>query len=130
MKQKRLVGALTGIGLSLFMIITLFMSTSILLDLFGIREQEGRYVPMVVWSNFLCGWLYLLALYGLFMGKKWSFVPLLVAGCILIGAFFGLYIHIVGGGPYESKTVVALALRVVLTILFALGAYSSTKGRS
>ena len=76
MKQKSIVKTITLGGLVLFTAITLFLSTSILLDLFGIREHQGNYVPLVIWSNFQCGWLYCLSLLGLFSHKKWSVVPL------------------------------------------------------
>ncbi len=127
MKQKSIVKTITLGGLVLFTAITLFLSTSILLDLFGIREHQGNYVPLVIWSNFLCGWLYSLSLLGLFSHKKWSVVPLVVALFILMGAFTGLLIHILDGGPYEDKTITALFLRIILTLFFSLGTYVTTK---
>ncbi|MBW8200628.1 hypothetical protein [Flagellimonas abyssi] len=46
---------------------------------------------------------------------------------VLVGAFFGLYIHIMDGGLYEDRTIMALFFRITLTLFFALGTYVSTK---
>lgn len=127
MKQRSIVRTITMGGLTLFTIITLFLSTSILLNLFGIRKHQGNYVPLVIWSNFLCGLLYVVSLIGIFTSKKWSVVPLMVALFILMGAFMGLLIHILDEGLYEDKTITALFLRIILTLFFALGTYVTTK---
>ena len=87
MKKKHIIRIITLTGLILFTTITLFLSTSILLDILGIREQQGHYVPLVIWSNFLCGCLYILSIIGLFTHKKWSIVPMVLALFILVGAF-------------------------------------------
>ncbi|MEC7771537.1 MAG: hypothetical protein VX798_10155 [Bacteroidota bacterium] len=129
MKKKHIIRTITLTGLILFTTITLFLSTSILLDILGIREQQGHYVPLVIWSNFLCGCLYILSTIGLFTHKKWSIVPMVLALFILVGAFFGLYIHIMDGGLYEDKTIMALFFRITLTLFLALGTYVSTKPR-
>tara|TARA_R110000764_G_scaffold239973_2_gene341164 strand:- start:110003 stop:110395 length:393 start_codon:yes stop_codon:yes gene_type:complete len=127
MKKKHIIRIITLTGLILFTTITLFLSTSILLDILGIREQQGHYVPLVIWSNFLCGCLYILSIIGLFTHKKWSIVPMVLALFILVGAFFGLYIHIMDGGLYEDKTIMALFFRITLTLFLAFGTYVSTK---
>lgn len=127
MKKKHIIRIITLTGLILFTTVTLFLSTSILLDILGIREQQGDYVPLVIWSNFLCGCLYILSIIGLFTHKKWSIVPMVLALFILVGAFFGLYIHIMEGGLYEDKTIIALFFRITLTLFLALGTYVLTK---
>ncbi len=127
MKKKHIIRIITLTGLILFTTITLFLSTSILLDILGIREQQGHYVPLIIWSNFLCGCLYILSIIGLFTHKKWSIVPMVLALFILVGAFFGLYIHIMDGGLYEDKTIMALFFRITLTLFLAFGTYVSTK---
>lgn len=127
MKNKRVVSTLTLTGLALFTAITLFLSTSVIWDLFGVRAQQGHYVPLVIWSNFLCGILYIIALIGLFFRKKWTLIPLVVALFILIGAFVGLYIHISQDDPYETKTISALFLRIFLTLLIVFGSSITTK---
>ena len=106
--------------LTIFGLVTVFMSSSVLLDWFGIREKEGNYVPFVVIANFICGFLYLTAAFGIFKDKKWSPYLLILAFIILIITFIALYFHISSGGIYETKTVKALAFRTVLTLIFTI----------
>ena len=41
-------------------LLTLFLSSSIIFDLFEIREMEGNYVGFVVWANFISAILYII----------------------------------------------------------------------
>lgn len=107
-------------ALAIFGLLTLFMSSSVLFDWFGIRAKEGHYVPFIVWANWLCGFLYITAAYGVWKNKTWAKIPLFSAMVILILAFFGLVIHLTSGGLYETKTPGALAFRLGVTALFLL----------
>ena len=109
---------LAGFGL-----LTLFLSTSVIFDLFGIRAKEGNYVLFVVWSNFISSILYLIAAYGLVKSKKWTISLLGISIIILIIAFVGLKIHDNSGGLYETKTVGAMIFRISVTLLFAIISY-------
>lgn len=104
--------------LILFGIVTVFVSSSVLFDWFGVREKEGNYVLGIVWANFVCGILYLIAAYGIFKNQIWSRFPLTISVIILIIAYIGLFIHINNGGLYETKTVGAMAFRIGVTALF------------
>ncbi len=49
---------------------------------------------------------------------------------VLIIAFIGLNIHANSGGLYESKTMVAMVLRIMVTLVFsALSYFFITKGQ-
>ena len=109
---------LTGFGL-----LTLFLSTSIIFDLFDIRAKEGNYVLFIVWSNFICSFLYLISAYGLLTTKKWTYKTLGLSAVILIVAFTGFLLYIQSGGIHETKTIGAMVFRTSLTIAFALFAY-------
>lgn len=109
--------------LTAFALLTLFLSSSVIFDWFGIRAKEGNYVPFVVWTNFIVSWLYLLAAYGFIKLKKWAHKILVAAALILIIALIGLFFHIQNGGLYETKTIGALFFRTSLTLVFALLAY-------
>ncbi len=121
MKQKIL--KITATVLLLFALLTLFLSSSVIFDLFGIREKEGNYVPLVVWANFISSILYLVAAYGLLKMKKWPVWLLVISAVILVAAFIGLKIHISEGGLYEAKTINAMIFRMGLTILLAVASY-------
>ncbi|MEO6831927.1 MAG: hypothetical protein ABI378_06295 [Chitinophagaceae bacterium] len=124
MKQK-LRYVLAAI-LGLFALVTLFLSGSIILDLFNIREKEGNYVLFVVWANLVASILYLIAVYGLLKIKKWSVILLLLSAIILAITFIAFKVYISNGGIYETKTVGALAFRTGLTLAFTISAYFLT----
>ncbi len=112
------VAFLTGFGL-----LTLFLSTSILLDLFGVREKEGNYVLFVVWANFISGLIYLTAVYGFLKMKKWTTKLLASSFLILLITFIGFLFYINSGGIHETKTIGALVFRMALTLIFIISAY-------
>lgn len=117
--MKPVILKIAAIILTLFALITIFMSGSVIFDLFGIRAKEGDYVLFVVLSNFIAGFLYLFSAYGFFFQKKWTTQWLLVSVGILILSFIGLLWHINTGGIYEQQTIKAMLFRIVLTIFFA-----------
>jgi len=113
----------SAIILLLFALLTLFMSSSVIFDWFGIRAKEGNYVLFIVWANFICSILYFLAVYGFVKSKKWTFSVLITALIILILAFIALHFHIKNGGIYETKTIEAMLFRMLLTFTFSLIAF-------
>ena len=121
--MKKLIPYLLAIILSAFGLLTLFLSTSVIFDLFGIRAKEGNYVLFIVWSNFISSILYLFAAYGLVKNKKWSTKLLAISSIILIVAFIVLQFYISSGGIYEKKTVGAMIFRISVTLVFAIIAY-------
>ena len=108
----------SAVILGLLGLVSLFMTTSVIFDLFGIRAVEGNYVPLVVYANFICAFLYLLASYCFFAKRKAASPLLIVASIILIIAFAALMMHIQDGGVYEMKTVRAMIFRTLITLLF------------
>ncbi len=112
------IAILIGFGL-----LTLFLSTSVIFDLFGIRAREGNYVLFVVWSNFISSIIYLTAAYGWVKNEKWTISLLALSTVILIIAFVVLKIHINAGGLYETKTVGAMIFRISVTLLLAIVSY-------
>lgn len=123
MKNNNIIPSISAATLLLFALLTLFMSSSVIFDLFGIRGKEGNYVSFIVWANFICSWLYLFAVYGFLKNKKWTFFVLIVALTILIIAFIALQHHINQGGIYETKTVNAMIFRMLVTLTFSLVAF-------
>lgn len=119
-KTLRYLSAIILIG---FGLLTLFLSISVIFNLFNIRAKEGNYVLFVVWANFICSILYLFSAYGFLKIKNWTMYILGIASIILIISFVLLKIHINNGGIYETKTVYAMIFRIGVTIAFALIAY-------
>ena len=116
--MKPLILKIAAFILLAFALVTLFMSGSVIFDLFDIREKEGNYVLFVVVLNFLCGFLYLLSAFGLFFRKKWATRLLFTSTAILLISFAGLLWNIKTGGIYEQQTVKAMLFRIGMTILF------------
>ena len=121
--MKKYVLYTSAVILAAFGLLTLFLSTSVIFDLFGIREKEGNYVLFVVLSNFISSILYLFAAYGFIKNKKWTATLLGISTLILIAAFVGLKIHASSGGIYATKTIGAMIFRIAVTLVIASIAY-------
>ena len=57
--MKKALPYLIAAILAAFGLLTLFLSSSVIFDFFGVRAKEGNYVLFVVWSNFISSILYL-----------------------------------------------------------------------
>ena len=86
-------------------------------------ERAGAYVGFVLWSNFLGGFLYAAAGFGLWFRKRWAVLLafLIAAATLLVFVAFGLYVA--GGAPYEMRTVEAMAFRLVVWLIISFIAY-------
>ena len=84
------------------------------------RTAAGAYVPFVLWFNFLAGFAYVVAGLALWWRQGWAAgLALGIAlATALVFAAFG--VHVVNGGAYETRTMVAMALRT--TVWLAIGA--------
>ncbi|MBL7982626.1 MAG: hypothetical protein JNL52_12540 [Flavobacteriales bacterium] len=120
MATRKLARVILGLVIIAFGALTLFLSVSVLLDLFGIRERESPYVPAVVVANLIASLLYLPAGVGLLMKGRWTARLLAMAVVVLlVGAVF-LALHIAAGGEYRTATIGALTFRTLLTSAFYL----------
>lgn len=80
------------------------------------QEAAGNVVPFVLWFNFLSGFAYVLAGFGIAMGRRWAvaFSIALVAAIAVVFALFGL--HVYQGSAFEMRTVGAMTLRLLVWI--------------
>ncbi|HEX8041244.1 MAG TPA: hypothetical protein VF490_18980 [Chryseosolibacter sp.] len=113
--------------LILFGLLTTFLSTSIIFDLFNVRAHEGNYVLLVVQANFISGLLYLLAAFAFYKKKAWAAVPLIISLLALVIAAAGFIVHVHSGGAYETKTIGALTFRIAVNIVLAILVNKHTK---
>lgn len=74
--MKKIILYLVLALLAGFGLLTLFLSTSVIFDLFGIREKEGNYVLFIVWANFISSIIYLISVYGLLKSRTWTYKAL------------------------------------------------------
>lgn len=125
--MKKINPSLVAIPLIGFGFLTLFLSTSVILDLFGMRAKEGNFVLFVVWANFIASIFYLFAGYGLLKNKKWTTLLLAVSTIVLIIAFIKLLLYVNDGGIYETKTIGAMIFRIAVTLAFTIFANFTIK---
>lgn len=115
---------LTGFGA-----LSVFLTLSIIFDLFGIREKEGNYVLFIVYANLICGILYLMAAFQNWKEKKSSVYLLSIATIILIVAYSALLAYVKQGGIHEAKTLNAMLFRIVFTAALAGLSYLVSRKR-
>jgi hypothetical protein len=114
-------------GLALFAmlygLVTLKEGGSVLFIDGEARAAAGQYVPFVLWFNFLAGFAYIAAGGALWLQKSWG---VWLACCIALGtmlvfaAFAG---HVVNGGAYETRTVLAMSARTLSWTIIAAVAW-------
>jgi hypothetical protein len=105
--------------LAIFALVSIFLTCSLIFDLFGIREREGNYVPFIVYANFGCAMLNLLSAYGMYKKLTLATVCLFISAGIILVAYIGLIFYIKAGGIFEPKIIGMMLFRMALTILFA-----------
>ncbi len=93
------------------------------------RAAAGAYVPFVLWFNFLAGFAYVVAAIGLWRRQRW--VAWLAAGIAMATAltFAAFGVHVLAGGAYELRTVLAMALRTTVWLLITVLAWRQLPGR-
>lgn len=87
------------------------------------REAAGRYIPFVLWFNFLAGFVYVVAGVGIWLGRQWAVwlsLGILLTTTLTFTAF-GLYAST--GGEFEVRTVAAMTLRCIVWATISLLAY-------
>ena len=117
--MKKLIKHTASSLLIVFGAISIFLTLSVILDLFGIRAKEGNYVPFIVYTNLICGILYLIAAFQNWKERKTSFYLLSLATIVLIFAYIALLIYIANGGVHEAKTPNAMLFRIIFTTVLA-----------
>lgn len=121
--MSRAVKYITITFLLAFGALTVFLTSSVLLDLFGIRQKEGNFVSFIVWLNLFSGFLYLASAFGFWKAKVWTTKLLIVNTVLLLSGIVGLYFHINAGGLYKTETVQGMIFRAVATALASFSSY-------
>jgi hypothetical protein len=110
---------ISGTVLGLFGILSLFISTSVIFDLFGMRQREGNTVFFIIYVNFLSSFAYLFCSYGFFTKNKLTTKVLFITLAILLASYVGLICYIQVGNVIELVLIKVMLIRVSLTIIFA-----------
>lgn len=112
MNLSRLLRFLATMAI-VFGVLTVFSGGRALFGGAEARAAVGNAVDFVLWFNFFAGFAYVLSGFGLWRRRRWaaraaSLLALVTA--LVAGAFA---VHVAGGGAYETRTVGALALRLL-----------------
>lgn len=99
-----------------FGLLTIKEGGSVLFGDAAARTAAGNYVPFVLWFNFIAGFAYVVAGIGLWLLQRWAvwLAVSIAAATALTFAAFGA--HIVSGGAYEQRTVIAMSLRTLVWV--------------
>ncbi len=84
------------------------------------KQGAGNYVPFVLWFNFIAGFAYVAAGITLYTLKSFArpLVFVIAASTSIVFILFGG--HILSGGAYEMRTVIAMTIRSSLWIFIAI----------
>lgn len=83
------------------------------------RSAAGKFVPFVLWFNFLAGFFYILAGVGLFMRKRWAAILAFLIAAATVSVFLAFGLRIISGGGYETRTIIAMTMRSGIWIVIA-----------
>ncbi|HDZ73406.1 MAG TPA: hypothetical protein ENH55_11695 [Aurantimonas coralicida] len=102
-----------------FGVLTLYSGGAVLVSDGPERAGAGAYVPFVLWFNVIAGLAYIIAGIGLYSWRRWAvnLSILLAFATLLVFAAFG--VHIMTGGSYEVRTIVAMTLRSTVWLTIA-----------
>lgn len=86
------------------------------------RMSAGNYVPFVLWFNFVTGFAYVVAGAGLWLQRRWAVWLAIAIAAATLCTFALLGGHVLLGGAYELRTVIAMSARtLVWTAIAAIG---------
>lgn len=109
-----------GVIAVLFGFLTLVEGGNVLFQDGPARAAAGNFVPLVLWVNFLSGFVYILAGVAIALSRQ-SGLILARALVIVLLLLFGYFIvHILLGGAWETRTLVAMTLRLGFWVVAAL----------
>lgn len=111
----------------LFGIVTIIVGGKTLFGGTQERAAAGHVVPFVLWFNFIAGFAYCLAGFGLLLWKRWaaSLSAVIALATLLVFAAFGT--HVLLGGEFEMRTVGAMTIRSALWLAIAVATYRTLR---
>ena len=108
-----------------FGLLSIFSAGMVLFGPAIAQTSAGAYANFVVWFNFLSGFAYVLAGYGLWTRQGWGIWLALLITAAIAAVSVGFGLHVASGAAYEMRTVAALAFRFALWLAVALIGYQA-----
>ena len=122
--MKKIILILSAIALTAFALLTLYLSSSLIFDLFGMRAKQGNnFVEFVAWANLISSLIYLVSAYGMAFQKRFTTLALSSVLTLLAVTFVSFDIYVNNGGEHLEKTFGALILRIGVTLVFTSISY-------
>lgn len=87
------------------------------------RTAAGNYVPFVLWFNFVAGFAYVVAGVALWMTQRWAVGLAAIIALATAVTFAAFSVHIMSGGAYELRTVIAMSMRTLIWLMIATVSY-------
>ena len=106
----------------IFGIVTIIVGGKTLFGGAEVRAAAGNIVPFVLWFNFVAGFAYVIAGFGLFWWKRWAAQLSAAIAVSTMAVFIAFGVHIFLGGAFEARTVGAMTIRSFLWIVIAVSA--------
>lgn len=103
-----------------FGLLTIKEGGSVLFGDAAARTAAGNYVPFVLWFNFIAGFAYVAAGIALWLQQRWAVWLAVAVAAATVLAFAALGAHIVSGGAYEQRTVIAMGLRALVWVVISI----------
>ena len=122
--MNKIILIIAAVILIAFGSLTFYLSSSLIFDLFRMREKQGaNFVEFVAWANLISSLIYFISAYGLAFSKRWTTLSLSVALVIMAIAFVSFNIYVNAGGIHLEKTFGALIFRMGITLVFTAISY-------
>jgi hypothetical protein len=108
--------ALVAVG---FGIMTIKGGSAVLFGDEAARTAAGNYVPWLLWFNFLSGFIYIAAGAGLWLQQRWAVQLSMALTAAIALAFAAFGWHILSGGEFEQRTVIAMSIRMLVWLMIS-----------
>lgn len=86
------------------------------------RAAAGDFIPFVLWTNFLLGFVYVAAGLGLWLRQRWGLLLAALIVAVTLATFAAFALHIALGGAFEARTLVAMSIRALVWSLIYFAA--------
>ncbi len=83
------------------------------------KADAGNYVLFVLWANFIAGFFYILCAAAILLRPALAFSVASFIAVATVVVFAALGLHILSGGAYEMRTVMAMVFRAAIWIIIA-----------
>jgi len=95
----------------LFGVATLVEGGHVLFGGAAVREEAGNVVSFVLLFNFGAGFAYVVAGLAALLGRSWATWIARALAVTTLGLFVAFGAHVLSGGAFELRTVIAMTLR-------------------